>query len=326
MTDARKAAARWRSDAGKALAEEVVARLLAGRSLDGLELGEHDGRVDLRGLPFPQPQRLRRFEQDEWFIEELSDRICFKGVRLERLDLSGALLDTVRFLDTTLEDCRFDGARCQHLGLVRTQVIECSFDSADFRQAALGAWAGGGNVYQRVSLIGADLRMGSCPAATFIGCDFADARLEKIDFQSSSFVRCRFAGVLREVTFYDHGFKTGKPDPNPMEDVDFSDAVLIDVEFRRLNLDRVTFPKSHEHLVVHHYRCALERALTELAGDESSEARRLLVSFEHRMQWAGPDQRVGVFNLLDYERRGGPELVSRAANLLRRCEAVCADR
>ena len=326
MTDARKAAARWRSDAGKALAEEVVARLLAGRPLDGLELGEHDGRVDLRGLPFPQPQRLRRFEQDGWFIEELSDRVCFKGARLARLDLSGAVLDTVRFWDTTIEDCRFDGARCQHLGLVRTQIVECSFDGADFRQAALGAWADGGNVYQRVSFVGADLRIGSCPAATFIDCDFSDARLEKVDFQSSSFVRCRFAGELREVMFYDHGFKTGKPDPNPMEDVDFSNAVLIDVEFRHLNLDKVTFPKDAGHLVVHHYRCVLQSALAELAGDESREARRLTVSLEHRMQWAGPDQEVGVFSLPDYERRGGTDLANRAATLLRRCETACAAR
>jgi len=39
--------------------------------------------------------------------------------------------------------------------------------------------------------------------------------------------------------FYDHGFKTGKPDPNPMDDVDFSEAELRMVEFRGLNLDRV---------------------------------------------------------------------------------------
>ena len=59
MTDS-KLAARWMTDDGKTLSEEIVARLLAGRPLTELGLGEHDGRVDLRGLPMPQPQRLQR--------------------------------------------------------------------------------------------------------------------------------------------------------------------------------------------------------------------------------------------------------------------------
>jgi uncharacterized protein YjbI with pentapeptide repeats len=321
MTD-RKLTARWRTDDGKALSEEVVARLLVGRPLGDLGLGEHDGRVDLRGLPMPQPQRLRRYEKHGWFIEELSDRLLFKGVRLVGLDFSGSLLDSIRCWDSRIEDCRFDGARCQHLGLLRTEVADCSFAGADFRQAALGAWSDGGNVYRRVSFAQADFRVGSCPAAAFIDCDFSHARLEKVDFQSSSFVRCRFAGDLREVMFYDHGFKTGKPDPNPMEDVDFSGAVLHDVEFRRLNLDKVTFPESG-HLVVRGYRCVLERALAELSGDPAREARLLKVSLQHRLQWAGPEQQVGVFSLLDFERRGGQQLAERAIDLLRRCEAAC---
>ncbi|MDQ2827339.1 MAG: hypothetical protein M3Y04_10345 [Actinomycetota bacterium] len=323
MSDDRHPAARWRTDAGTALAEEVVARLLAGRPLDDLELGELEGRVDLRGLPFPQPQRLRRFEEEGWFIEELSDRLCFKGARLVRLDLSGAMLDTVRMRDTLVEDCRFDGARCQRLGLVRTDMIDCSFAGADLRQAALGAWVEGGNVFRRVSFAGADFRVGSCPAAAFVDCDFSKARIEKVDFQSSSFLRCRFAGDLREVMFYDHGFKTGKPDANPMEDVDFSAAVLHDVEFRHLNLDRVIFPAGPEHLVIQHYRCALERAIAELASGDSREARRLTAGFEHRLKWAGPNQEVGVFSLDDYERRGGEDLARLAVDVLRRGEAGC---
>lgn len=118
MSEASKTAARWKSDAGKILADNIVARLLARRPLDDLGLGTHEGRVDLRGLPFPQPERLRRFEKDGWFIDELSDRVCFKALRLAGLDLSGAVMDTVRIWDTTVEDCRFDGARCQHMGLV----------------------------------------------------------------------------------------------------------------------------------------------------------------------------------------------------------------
>ena len=323
MTGTQDPAARWRSEDGQKLAEEVVAHLLAGRPLGHLDLGDHDGRVDLRGLQFPQPKRLRRFEEEGWFIEELSDRVAFNDARLEGLDLSGAVLDAVRLCDTRVDDCRFDGARWQHLGMVRTSLLRSSFAGADLRQAALGTWVDGGNVFEQVSFVGADLRIGSCPAATFVDSDFSDARLEKVDFQSSSFVRCRFAGELREVTFYDHGFKTGKPDPNPMEDVDFGDAVLRDVEFRRLNLDRVTFPRDADHLVVRRYRCVLERADAALASMDLAAARRLRAGIQHRLKWAGPEQEVGVFSLADYGRRGGPELAELAAEVLRRSESEC---
>jgi hypothetical protein len=139
--------------------------------------------------------------------------------------------------------------------------------------------------------------------ATFTDCDFANAQLAKVDFQSSSFIRCRFAGLLREVMFYDRGFKTGKPDLNPMEEVDFSQAELRMVEFRHLDLVGVTFPQSSDHLIVHHYRCVLERAVYELQSD--AKWRGLSAVMEHRLKWAGPRQQVGEFNRRDLVEMGG---------------------
>jgi hypothetical protein len=189
----------------------------------------------------------------------------------------------------------------------------------------LGAWyEGRGDVYRRVNFSRANMRSIVCPAATFVDCDFGEAQLAKVDFQSSSFIRCRFAGLLREVMFYDHGFKTGKPDPNPMEDVDFSDAELRMVEFRGLNLDRVKLPTSSDHLIVHHYRCVLERALRELRGDARWSGLR--VDMEHRLMWAGPRQEAGEFNRRDLVEMGDKAEAEFAVKLLRRLEGECADR
>ena len=146
--------------------------------------------------------------------------------------------------------------------------------------------------------------------------------MAKIDFQSSSFIRCRFAGLLREVMFYDHGFKTGKPDPNPMEDVDFSEAELRMVEFRRLDLDRVKFPKSSDHLIVHRYRCVLERAVRELETDARWKGLRAVMV--HRLKWAGPRQEVGEFNRRDFVEMGDEAEAEFAVSLLQRLEAECA--
>ena len=113
-----------------------------------------------------------------------------------------------------------------------------------------------------------------------------------MDFQSSSFIRCRFAGVLGEVIFWDRGFETGKPDPNPMEDVDFRDATLLWVEFRRLNLDRVWLPDGPDHLLLKPYREALTCAARKLPADD--RAGHALIS--HRRKWCGPAQQVGVIH------------------------------
>ncbi len=315
---------RWKTSEGERLMQEVLGRLLAHESLSDMGLGEIDGRVDLRGIAAPAPVPLDTHEKKKgWLVQELGGLVKFEGAALTNLDFSGGRLEGLRFYNTTIANCRFDEARCQDWRLWAMDVTDTSFVGADLRKAVLGAWyKGRGDVYRRVNFSRANLRSIVCPAATFVDCDFGDAQLAKVDFQSSSFIRCRFAGLLREVTFYDHGFNTGKPDPNPMEDVDFTEAELRMVEFRRLNLDRVKFPQSIDHLIVHHYRCVLERAIRELQTD--ARWRGLRVVMEHRLKWAGPRQKVGEFNRRDLLEMSDEAEAEYAEGLLRRLEMDCA--
>lgn len=82
-SDLRK---RWETPEGRVRAEEATARLLSGRALAGLGPGEIAGRVDLRGLSVPIPQRLKRFDAAGWFAEELGGLVQLRGARLERPD------------------------------------------------------------------------------------------------------------------------------------------------------------------------------------------------------------------------------------------------
>jgi hypothetical protein len=191
------------------------------------------------------------------------------------------------------------------------------------RDAVLGAWyQGHGDVYRNVSFVRADLRSIVCDSATFVDCDFSFARIANVDFGSSGFIRCRFAGELRDVIFWDRGFETGKPDPNPMEDVDFSKATLRFVEFRRLNLDRVVLPSSPDHIIVRGYRCVLEHAMRELDQDPSEEARGLSGALEVELKWIPPARDVGVFHRDDLaEYTGGHREF--AVSLLQRLERRC---
>jgi uncharacterized protein YjbI with pentapeptide repeats len=249
--------------------------------------------------------------------------VGFDGIRLDGLDFSQGLLGNMRFFRSAFVDCRFDGAACQDWRLWATDLSNTSFVRADLRTAVLGAWhEGRGNVFRHVDFTEANLRATVCPAATFEDCDFSGAKLAKVDFQSSSFIRCKFAGLLSEVIFYDHGYKTGKTDPNPMLEVDFTDAELRMVEFRRLSLDRVAFPKDDHHLVVNRYRCVLERAVQELKASSQWEGLRAVM--EHRLKWAGTNQERGLFNLRDLAEVGGKREAEFARDLLERLERECS--
>lgn len=186
---------RWSGPEGQSLTEEVFARLLAGRPLDDLKLGEHDGRIDLRGIPAPIPTRLKRYEFEDWFVEEVSGKLEFQSVRLESLDFSQAFLDSLLLFHVKISNCRFDGAVCQGWRMWATDVTDASFEGADLRSMATGSWyEGRGTAFRRVSFRNANLKSFGSLTATFTDCDFSDAKIVNVDFGSSSFIRCRFAG------------------------------------------------------------------------------------------------------------------------------------
>lgn len=241
------------------------------------------------------------------------------------MDFTGAKLSHLRFFNCRITDCCFNEAQCEDWRLWATDVSNTTFTGADLYSAVLGPWyEGRGNTHKSVNFHNADMSMLNSSAATYIDCDFSYAKLQKIDFQSSSFIRCRFAGELRDVVFWDHGYKTGKPDPNPMEDVDFSRAKLRWVEFRRLNLDRVSFSEDDDHLVIKNYRCVLHKVLAALKNEESDYARRLRAILELDLKWMGPQQQLGILCRLDFRERWGELGEEFAVDLMHRAEQECS--
>lgn len=299
---------RWHTPEGRALAGSVVSCLRRGGKIDELAgLGLHEGFVDARGLAFSDKDSGGDGEPKSALIEA-------RALSLRHIDFSGADLSSVRLFDCSLADIRFDNVQLADLRAWRTSFERVSFAGANLRGAVVGPWLDGkGNTYRGVDFSGADLRGIVCPAATFTDCVFEHTRLDRVDFQSSSFIRCRFVGELRDVIFWDRGFQTGKPDPNPMEDIDLRDATLPWVDFRRLDLDRVWLPGGPEHIVLRPYREILECAAKKIpAGDRAGRA-----LIEHRRKWCGPNQRVGVIH---------EEQVSESADptRLRRILEACA--
>jgi uncharacterized protein YjbI with pentapeptide repeats len=314
---------RWRTAEGQALAEEVLARLVAGRPLDELGLAKVDGRIDLRGLPAPVPRRLARYEQAGWFIEKLGNLFILREVALRGLDLSGAFLDSFRFHKCIIENCLLDGARCHDWRMWECGIRETSFRSANLRRATLGPWsAGKGNTFAKVDFAEADFRDCTSITAVFEDCDFSHARLEKVEFLRCAIVRCTFAGLLDEVVFDGRVFEPDLREPNRYEDIDMSHALLKLAQFWGFDLPAVRLPGDPGLRVIRNYPCVVAAAVRALDGCDDKPARllRAVLGGERAVARGYP---FGLFNRSDWVRLGGEELADLADITVSKAEDAC---
>jgi uncharacterized protein YjbI with pentapeptide repeats len=277
---------------------EVWQRLASGGSLDGLSLGTRAGRTDVSGLvaPKPVPQKTLRTAFGDAAL--LSGIIHLKGVSWRSVDFSGSRLEGLRLSNCEILDCNFDSCRCKDWKIWGTTIADSSFRSADLRSSALGGLSDGQrNRFRAVDFTTADLRDASFyPSAEFVGCTFRSTQLTKVHFWASSFSDCSFEGDLEEVTFMRSDPTAGDLPPNEMLRVDFSKARLLDVEFRGLDLDRVTFPADPEHIIVEDYHDALGSLVRASSGKNDPTSRAMCAYYSCYLGFAGPQQRRGVLN------------------------------
>jgi uncharacterized protein YjbI with pentapeptide repeats len=308
---------RWRTAQGRDLADRVFARLAAGQALSDLSVGTHGGRADLRGLPLPPPDRVRRLDVTERVsVDILDGLIQLRDVHWTGLDLSHAQLPSLRMSGCVIVDCLFDEAKCRDWRLWRSEVSDSRFVACDLRDAAIGTWhEGRGNTWRRVAFRRADLRGALVVGARFDECDFMDARLSDVRFQQSTLEGCRFFGVMKDIVF-DCRELPGKPKPAVMRNLDFRGATLEDVEFRGCRFENVQFPDDPGLRLVPNYPAIARRELDLLVGNTSVEARMLMAELQNALRLPGRSDSTGLFNRRDYVAAGGEPLADLAETVL----------
>jgi len=280
------------------LNRKVLNRLLKGKPLDGLPLPVRDGRLDLRGFRFEAPE-IRNFS--------------WKG-----LDFSGVDLSALRMSHGEIDHCLFEKCDASEARMWATTVSNSSFRGASLKGAVLGGvdLDGRWNTFRHVDFTKADLRRTVYKAASFESCLFRNSKIEDVNFQTTRFSDCPFEGRIVRVLFYRRGFRGEEFPPNEMANVDFSNATLRWVEFRELDLDRVTLPNNSEHILIQSYPAVLDRMIAALGTEGGLSSRRLAAVFEHDRKWAGPNQVQGVLNVQDLIEVGGEEGLERVRELL----------
>jgi uncharacterized protein YjbI with pentapeptide repeats len=287
---------------------EIWEQLIHGKSLSDAGVPKIDGRFDLRNLDVPEPYAAETVRTPLADVTVLGGLTSIQSASWRSLDFSSSNLPGLRFLDCRIENCIFDRCRMDDLRVWNTKFSNVTFRSADLRGAVLGGVGSRGkNIFCDVDFTAADMRGTIYKAAEFVGCKFNHAKLNKVDFQSSTFTDCSFEGELREVLFYRRGFEGERFPPNEMKRVDFSRAKLRWSEFRGLDLDEVAFPADEDHIVIDDFPEMLDRLLSFFRGRPDRGSRRLSAIFELEKKWLGSRQRVGVLNKHDLLEMAGED-------------------
>jgi uncharacterized protein YjbI with pentapeptide repeats len=296
---------------------ELWDRLRAGNALNGREMKSREGRVDLSGLELPAPKVVNQFNFGRASVAQVEPTATIRGVKWQNLDFAGSRLGGLRLFDCEIINCSFDSCHLQDMRIWSSKILETSFRGADLRKAALGGLEKGQrNVFSKVDFTEADLRQTMYTAAEFDQCIFRNAKLVKIDFQTSSFSDCVFEGELSDVLFYRRAFNGESLPPNEMKNVDFTRAKLRHVEFRGLNLDRVRLPSDSENIATSSHSATLDKLIGSLQSHQDTTGRKLLAFLSVLRKWAAPGEARGVINLGDIADIAGAEGVDRIRKLL----------
>jgi fluoroquinolone resistance protein len=290
---------------------EIWDRLFAGKPLDGLELATRDGRIEVHGLALPGPTVLRRFKFHGVTISEVDSGIIH-GVKWRNLDFSNSNLAGLRLMQGQVDNCFFDNCNLRNVRIWATSFRNVSFRGANLQDSVLGgAYKGVRNTFVDVDFTKANLCNTTYQAAAFERCIFRNTRLERIDFQTSTFTDCYFEGELNDVLFYRCGFKGEEFPPNKMINVDFSQARLKNVDFRGLMLDHVRLPSNDEHIVIKNFSATLAQMATSFQQQNDTIAKKLIAFIGINRKWAVPNQVQGCIFIPDLADIVGEEGVRR---------------
>jgi uncharacterized protein YjbI with pentapeptide repeats len=304
---------RWNTQEGRRTAAEVVERLRRRRSLDKLALGEVDGRVDLRGFPWPSAGVVERQVGKRTVGVAGRDLPELRGAHLAGLDFSGAMLPHLRLHASSVTDCRFDGAVMQDMRAWATVFEGCDLSRADLRGSLVGSWhETKGNVWRGCRFDRTRMEKVVARGALFEGCGFSSPGLADVAFDFCSFRDVRFSGRLVDVAFYGY-MKPDGPKAMVLDGLDLSAAELRGIMFVGCRLSGVRFPDRGDFAVLPGARSRLEKVLAGLDGDGSSEANYLRVITQATVKQFDADSDLYV-NYDDLTRDGG----AACADLMRR--------
>jgi len=232
------------------------------------------------------------------------------AVHFDGCDFGRLRFFSCQLLNCTFQRCKFDNFRMWETILSRCELTDC-----DLRGASMGGIGESGrrNACRDVHFVRSNFQHLGFANCEFLRCLFFDCKLRHVNFDGSSFQDCVFKGVLKDVSFNQRSIP-GIP-LNEMQNVDFREAQLRDVEFRRLNLFGVRLPSDEEHLIMS--RDDMLFAITELSQSRKQSDKGLAEFLKGTLPWTVPDGPTFVAHKEDLKDSCGEATLTELVRLLR---------
>ena len=271
-------------------------------------LDEHNGRIDLRGIPLTATPVT---------VGDKDDPAA--GVIWNSLDLSGAQLDQLRVFAGHISNCIFDNASLLGTRMWGSEVTDCAFRRADLRSSALGTgeWQQRRNTWQRVTFDRANLREVTFTAAILNHCTF-EKTSNQLMFVDCEILDCVFRGQLGTLAIDGRGHRY-PIDPSAIS-ADFGDAVVREFYIQGYRLDQVRLPKQEDIVVLHHYPSVLRAAAEWLKRPDATESElRWSGAFDYFLKAPGAENSDYCFDLNGY---GDPELITAVSRAIEHAQSA----
>ncbi|ANF94879.1 pentapeptide repeat-containing protein [Paenibacillus bovis] len=148
-----------------------------------------------------------------------------KDCSLQQINFTRTDLNHPIFTNVIFENCLLDRTVLDDARFYGCDFIDCTFRKVKFEASTIGAHGG---AYRNCIFEQCKFGQASFYNPEFVGCLFEQCRWNGADLNASFFENCRFTGKLDDVRFRGRYESDLYPNarPNPMRNVDFSEAQL----------------------------------------------------------------------------------------------------
>ncbi|WP_276374122.1 pentapeptide repeat-containing protein [Chryseolinea sp. H1M3-3] len=278
---------RWKTAEGKIKLKQVIECLETGTpNLLEAVLQRYCGRWDLRGAPLSKVKKERNIEVGGHSLVQKIGTLKLKSVSLTSVDFSYAELNYSWWEKCQISNCLFEETKAKEIRVIASDFIDCIFKKADLNCSYINENIGSNSgSFKRVQFLETNLKECLFYFPVIEDCVFDNCNLEATNFNGSRFGNCKFIGLVDSPWFKGYpvnvhkslfGFFNRinpKDFPNPMKNIDFSEAELIGVSFiNGIDLSKCIFPNDPEKYVVvknlHYVFSTAKRIVNESWNEE----------------------------------------------------------
>jgi uncharacterized protein YjbI with pentapeptide repeats len=281
---------RWEKDEG-ALGKEILSAIRCSYRMEKVKgLKKINGKWDLRGLKFPNPQKVDTIKS----YEKVSGAFLLKNVVIEDVDLSYADLSYTEWQNCKVDASIFTETKFRSVNIAASDFLNSNFTKSDFRNSFIGQnIAEKSGSFINVKFIESDLSNAGFCFPRVEECLFDNCKLKDTDFDGSRFTNCKFKGLLDSCFFRGYSVHAHssflwifnrvrvKEYLNPMQNVDFSEAQFFGVSFtHEINLKQCILPSDGSVLLIEDLERTYNRAKSVINKEwNDDEYKRIAVEY-----------------------------------------------